>query len=102
MPPEWQEWESYRRVVSPRTWTAQVRHYSIASLAALRRDGHDPARVISQAIAGGFTAFRPLPIAPAPRRQTVAAFFAGQGGAGLLDADDFDLDAPPPPRRLNS
>lgn len=98
LPMEWNEWETYRTVVAPRTWTPQVRRFSIASLDALRQDGHDPAKVIRQAIAGGFTAFRPLPQPPAGRRETVAGYFAR---VGSLQADDFaDLDDIKPPRRL--
>ena len=101
MPSEWGEWETYRLAVGRKSWTPQVRRFSIASLEALRRDGHDPAAVIRQAIAGGFTAFRPLPVAPAPKRETVAGYFARQRAAGLLDDDAFaDLDIIPPTRRL--
>lgn len=97
MPREWGEWETYRLAVSPRTWNAQVRHFSIASLDALRREGHDPAAVIRQAIAGGFTAFRPLP-RPAGKSEFNNGF--AQMLTGMREARGFtdaDEDAEPLP-----
>lgn len=98
MPSEWGEWETYRLAVGRKSWTPQVRRFSIASLDALRRDGHDPAAVIRQAIAGGFTAFRPLPRPndkPAFNNGFAEVLHGMQQARGFIDAGEADEDDEP-------
>jgi hypothetical protein len=97
---EWGQWEEFRASQPGKRWSPLIRNLSMADLDDLRRKGNDPAAVIRQAMAGGFTAFRPLPQAAAPRRETVGAYFARQRAAGAFGDDDFaDLDIQPPANR---
>lgn len=66
---EWKQWDAYR---AGRRWTPLAYNLSIASLDALRRDGNDPAAVIRQAIAGGYTGFVALPRTRAVHRDGFA------------------------------
>jgi hypothetical protein len=102
---EWGMWDAFRQSLPGNRWTPMVRNLSLASLDALRREGNDPAAVIRQAIAGGYTGFIALPRPKASGRvETFSGYWAKQRAAGMLDADDFaDLVVPAKPqRRLDS
>lgn len=54
LPPSvWQDWHSYRN--ARKGWTAKARQLSLATLSALRDDGHDPKAVVEQSIERGWT-----------------------------------------------
>lgn len=54
----WQEWHAYRN--SRKGWTRRARELSLAKLAELRADGHDPQAVIHQSIECGWAGLFPV------------------------------------------
>lgn len=56
-PAAWAEWNDYRR---GRKWTVLAANLSIAALERYRADGDEPAAVIHQSIAAGWTGLFPL------------------------------------------
>lgn len=73
MPPwlpvdRWAAWERFRRA-GKAPWTPDAVETSLRKLAALREQGHDPAEVIDQSIAAGWTTFWPVK-EPQVRRDT--------------------------------
>lgn len=98
---EWGQWEAFRASQPGKRWTLLIRNLSLASLDALRLEGNDPAAVIRQAIAGGYTGFVALPRGRAGGPVlTFSAGMAQRRAAGLMDAD---LSVPTKPyRKLDS
>lgn len=57
-PEAWDDWHAYRN--SRKGWTQRARELSLARLARLHSEGHDPRAVIEQSIERGWTGLFPL------------------------------------------
>lgn len=56
----WIDWHDYRLKRTPKGWTAKAQELSVATLAKLRAEGHDPVKVIEASIENCWTGLFPL------------------------------------------